>query len=205
MKIDELEFWADYALEDVTSTASADYEFCYRRSEVLTTGGLTLEVPSKPSDYLVLRVRPAHGASWTGRFEPGVEGMSGVFATPSENTCCVVVKGQAYWIPVTAPADYQTIPSCPVKKVLAVPKKPLMIFVDYVRLVAYNADGLAWQTADLSWDGIDLDAVTTDHIKGRAWDAPKNRHVKFIVDVDDGACQGGSSPDLYAAQGKETH
>ena len=72
-----------------------------------------------------------------------------------------------------------------------------MIFIDYVKLLGYGAKGLLWQTGSLSWDGLKITKVSSNKICGMAWDAPKNKEVKFSVEVTNGACEGGSSPEMY--------
>lgn len=198
MELEALEYWNDYELEVLSGLPDrgADYVFCQPR-KAPKPNELVLEVPSSSADWLTLKVKPSQGASWIGSFEPGVEGVSGLYATPSESSLCVVVKGQGYWIPVNSPADYEIIPSFPIKRVVAVPKAQIMLFVDYVRLVAYGANGLIWKTGGLSWDGLKLKEVTESTVKGVGWDAPNNQEVEFSVTVSNGAWKGGSSPDLY--------
>ena len=197
MDLQMLEYWNDYDLEVLPSLPDrgADYVFSQERKPP-KQNELVLEVPCHPSDWLNLRVRLLDGSTWIGSFEPGVEGISGLYATPSESIFCVVVRGQGYWIPVGSPKDYQMIPSFPIKKIIAVPQSEVMVFVDYVRLVAFNENGLIWQTGSISWDGLQVNEVTKDMIKGTGWDAPNNQEVEFFVDVSNGYCKGGASPDM---------
>lgn len=204
MEINTLEYWNDYdveALQDAPSKNAAVFTFKQRREPAIEPGQISLEVPLHLSDWLTLKVRKGDN-SWVGRFEPGVDGLTGVYATPCESVLCVVVCGQGYWIPVDSPEDYKVIPSVPIKKVIAVPKAEIMIFVDFVRLTAYNRSGLAWQTPSLSWDGLKINKVTQDLIEGQGWDAPNNCDVKFAVKVSDGEYTGGSSPELSSVASK---
>lgn len=196
MELDTLDYWNDFDVDVLPSEPAlgATYQFLQKRSPVKAVGDLTLEVTQRRSDWLPIRVRGSGGQSWTGLFEPGVEGISGIYATPSESVLCVVVKGQGYWVPVLSPESYELIPSIPIKKIIAVPNRELMVFVDFVRLAAYGVDGFAWQTGSLSWDGLKITEVKSDVIEGTAWDAPNSQDVQFVVDVTNGSHTGGSSP-----------
>lgn len=197
MELYLLEYRSNYEVDVLPDEpdSGATYQFFQERRSETEAGELTLEVTQGRSDWLVLEVKDCGGNSWTGIFEPGVEGISALYATPSDSVLCVVVKGQGYWVPVFTPEEYEVIPSVPIKKVLAVPKAKLMLFVDFVRLTAYGEDGFLWQTERLSWDGLTITEVLEREVNGVAWDAPSNREVPFSVDTRSGHHTGGSSPD----------
>jgi len=110
-------------------------------------------------------------------------------------TLCVVLKGQGYWVPIGSPKAFEVVCSLPIKEVIAVPKGDKMIFVDYVRIAAYGESGFLWQTNSLSWDGLKIIKVTSTKISGIAWDAPNNKEVDFFVNIENGASEGGASPE----------
>lgn len=201
MELDILEYQILYDVDALQSepASGTTHSFFLDRKPPSEAGELVLEIPTNKSDWLCLKLQDYEGGSWTGEFEPGVEGISGLYATPSESVLCVVARGQGYWVPVHTPQAYEVIPSTPIKKVIAVPKAELMIFVDFVRLTAYNPDGFAWQTESLSWDGLKIVEVLRHEIKGVAWDAPDNKEVLFSVDVKNGSHTGGSSPESYTS------
>lgn len=174
--------------------ATTAYVFQQRKKEYKNVG-LTIEIPSNTSDWLVLKIIKTDGSFWVGKFEPGVEGNSGVYATPSESFLCVVVKGQGYWVSIYNPEQYTVLPSFPIKKVIPIPQRDIMIFVDFVRLTAYGRDGFMWQTPSLSYDGLKIDRILSDTLEGTGWDAPNNQEVKFRVNISNGEFTGGSSPD----------
>jgi len=201
MELDRLEYWNNYDVNVLLAEPAPanTHSFFPKRVPPSEAGELALEIPTNKSDWLFLKLQDYEGGSWTGEFEPGVEGISGLYATPSESVLCIVTRGQGYWVPVCTPQTYEVIPSTPIKKVIAVPEAELMIFVDFVRLTAYNADGFAWQTDSLSWDGLKIVEVLRHEINGVAWDAPDNKEVPFSVDVKNGSHTGGSSPETYAS------
>lgn len=201
MELDTLDYQNIYDVDVLHSepASGTTHSFILDRKPLSEAGELALEIPTNKSDWLFLKLTDYDGGSWTGVFEPGVEGISGLYATPSESVLCVVVRGQGYWVPVHTPQAYEVIPSTPIKKVVAVSKAELMIFMDFVRLTAYNTDGFAWQTESLSWDGLKIVEVLRNVIKGVAWDAPNNKEVLFSVDVKNGSHIGGSSPESYTS------
>jgi hypothetical protein len=157
--------------------------------------GLVLETNLGPKMHVEVVNR--RGDLWVGEFEAGPGGISGIFATPCPDDVCVVNAGYAYRVATLLPSSYEVIPSLPVKHVLRVPGKDILVFVDYIRLCALGPTGLLWQTRDLSWDGIKLLEVSGTSIRGLGWDSPGNKDVQFVVDVETGQSQGGSSPNHY--------
>jgi hypothetical protein len=157
--------------------------------------GLVLETATGPK--VRVEVVTGKGDVWVGEFEAGPGGLSGLFATPCPDDLCVVNAGYAYRIPTPTPSRYDLIPAIPVKNVLRVPRKDVLVFVDYVRLTALGPAGLLWQSADVSWDGIKLLEVSSAFIRGLGWDSPGDRDVEFVVEVETGHTEGGSSPNTY--------
>lgn len=153
----------------------------------------------EPRQALLFEVSSAVREPWVGSFECGPGGLTGVFATPSPDVICIVVRGQGYWIPVQSPEGYQIIRSIPIREVLASPSRGIMVFVDDTRLAGHGDAGPLWVTERLSWDGLRVTEVTPNRIKGTGWDSPASKDVPFCVDIDTGATQGGSSPEKYRA------
>jgi hypothetical protein len=133
--------------------------------------------------------------TWIGRFETGSEGLSGIYATPSPESACVVAEGSGYWVPTLHPDAYNVVRCTPIKEVLRVPERDIIIFADYTRMSAYGINGLLWTTERLSWDGLQITHVSRSSILGLAWDAPADRHVEFSIDTSTGVSAGGSSPE----------
>lgn len=157
--------------------------------------GLVLEIATGPE--VRVEVVTAKGDVWVGEFEAGPGGLSGLFATPCPDDLCVVNAGYGYRVPTLTPSRYEFIPAIPVKTVLRVPDKNILVFVDFTHLVALGPAGLLWKTVRVSWDGVKLLEVSSDFIRGLGWDSPADRYVEFVVDVETGHTEGGSSPDRY--------
>ena len=73
-------------------------------------------------------------------------------------------------------------------------KLKLIVFADFTHMFAYNATQTAWKTERLSWDGITITKVATNHIFGLAWDAQQDKEVEFVVDLRNGEHTGGAPP-----------
>lgn len=150
------------------------------------------------SEGVVISVVPAVGERWLGNFQYGNEGASGVFAFPNPDVLCVVARGQGYLVNADRPSVFDLVEANPIKQVLSVPERELVVFVDYTMMVAYGTDGLAWRTGHLSWDGLRITSIGSLSIDGFAWDAPAGKEVRFSVNALTGSHTGGSSPEAEA-------
>jgi len=198
MTIQTLGFGVQYDARIVSATTGQAplHQFQWKRVPP-AAGTLVLEVPS---DALLVEVTPYEGGPWRGAFLQGLDGVSGLFATPSPTTLCVIARGAGYWVPVFSPTDFLEVRCNPVKSVFAVPHRSIVVFASYTELAAYGPSGMLWLTDRLSWDGLKITEVTAQHVRGLAWDSPANREVPFVVDVETGKHEGGSSPEKYAAR-----
>jgi hypothetical protein len=96
-------------------------------------------------------ISPTGRAAWMASFKfgyPSPLALSGVFSTPNPEILCVVAGGFGYWVDV-----FQQIKSdikCfPVRQVRVFENPDLLVFADYTRLAAYDANGLKWRTERL--------------------------------------------------------
>lgn len=199
MDFDDLGFASNYnvRLLDHAPARTPDYGFELTRTP--TEGGqLSFESRSRGANARLLEIVTGEGNVWTGRIEAGPGGLSGFFATPSPNTLFIVVQGQGYWIPTLQPASYEVVAAVPIKQVLRVPDRDIVLFIDLVRVEAYGPDGVLWQTDCLSWDGVQITEVDARTIRGLGWDSPGDTHIEFNINTSTGISTGGSSPRHYS-------
>jgi hypothetical protein len=52
--------------------------------------------------------------------------------------------------------------------------------------------GILWRTRRLSWDGFNAVRLSTETIRGDAWNPVEDRWMPFEVDLATGASEGGS-------------
>jgi len=191
MKVTTQGFEARYHVEQLNAPPREGVQEFRKARLRHTTGELILETSP---ESLLLEITPVDGEPWVGSFECGPSGATGLYATPHPDVLCVVAKGQGFWVHVHAAPNFEIIRAVPIKEVHPVPGRNMLVFVDFTKLAGYGADGLLWQTDDLSWDGLKISEVSADVIRGLAWDSPANRDVPFSVDVETGASTGGASP-----------
>ena len=86
MEINALEYWYDYVVEVLPGLPEQGAIHIFQQERKgQCNDELVLEIPVTTSDWLVLKINRTDGSTWVGNFEPGVEGISGLFATPSCN------------------------------------------------------------------------------------------------------------------------
>lgn len=202
MELKSFGFAVEYDVQALSGVPDTDLVHRFRREgRPPPPGHLILETGSGDSSDFVVAVTPLASRPWIGCFERGPGGISGLFATPSADTLCVVVQGQGYWVPVLDPTNFEMIRSVPIKEAFAIPEIELLVFVDFIRLSGYGPEGCRWHTDSLSWDGLEITEVTTQSIRGLAWDSPAGQDVEFVVDVENGSHKGGSSSEGYGLSG----
>lgn len=157
--------------------------------------------PARPG--LTIEVTPKGGKAWTGVFgEDHLGFVTGLYTTPDDNTVCVASSGAGYLVPATEPQSWASVDCIPVRFVLPFPQHGLLVFGNFTEFTAYrfNAEEIdvrlevAWRSARLGWDDLDVRQVTEDRIEGQAWHAPDDRMVGYSVDVRTGEHEGGAYP-----------
>jgi len=147
---------------------------------------------------LLVMVHPAGGGGSAGAFlatcalgftDPAMP--TGVFACPNAREMCAVAGGYAYIVDTEMPERATQIPLKPVAEVVALVEHGLLVFVGFHAMVAWGAEGLAWQTARLSWEGIRVSGVEDGVLRGFGWEMASDKEVEFAVDLRTGAHTGG--------------
>lgn len=149
------------------------------------------------ADGLLVRVDPASGLMWLGVFafwDRGSVSKCGVFSCPDVDVVCVVSAGKGYIVHTDKPAWWSEVPTLPIKQVLQLPERGMIVFSDLTTVCAFNQAGLAWRTARLAWDRLQITAVKGDRILGTGWDPTRPTQVPFSIDLATGQHEGGSSP-----------
>ena len=121
---------------------------------------------------LLVQVCPARGGTFLATCALGFTGPSvptGIFASPNEREMCAVAGGYAYVIDTAAPERSVQIPLKPVAEVRVLVAQGLLLFVGFHSMVAWGREGLAWQTARLSSEGIRVVGVEGDVLRGVGW------------------------------------
>jgi hypothetical protein len=148
---------------------------------------------------LLVMVHPMSGGTFLatcarGFVDPRIP--SGLFSCPDPRHMCAVAGGYAYVVDTAVPETCVHIPLRPVVEVRALVHPGLLIFVGFQSIVAWGHQGIAWQTARLSYEGIRLSSSDATHLHGFGWDLQTDKEVEFTVDLCTGAHTGGAFPSL---------
>jgi hypothetical protein len=143
---------------------------------------------------LLVQVQPAVGGAFLATCALGFTDPkmpSGVWACPNPREMCAGAGGYAYVIDTEAPERATLIGLKPVTQVLEMEAHGLLVFVGINSMVGWGVDGLAWETARLSWEGIRIGGVEGDALRGFGWDMNADADAEFSVDLRTGMHTGG--------------
>ena len=144
-----------------------------------------------------VRVTPKAGAAWTGFFALGFDSeqvVHEVCSCPDPDSFCTVVGGYAYVVKAGDPAQWIRIEQRPVVDLRVLSQYGLLIFAGFTTITAIGAQGIAWTTERLSWEGLTITEIKGDKLLGRGWDAVGDKEVPFEVDLKTGKHTGGAKP-----------
>lgn len=164
-----------------------------------SSAGRIVRIPQSPEDVesILLRVKPEDGEPWVGAFAKGFvtsDLVSGVYAWPDGKSVGVISAGYGYVVRANDPKNWVRLQPMPIIDVRVVPEHGAIVLTDFTNMYAYNAEKNLWKSERLSWDGVTVTQVATNHIFGLAWDAMENKEVEFAVDIRTGEHTGGAKP-----------
>jgi hypothetical protein len=116
---------------------------------------------------------------------------TGVFACPNPQEMCAVAGGYAYVIDTGQPEHCTHIALKPVVEVRMLVAQDLLLFVGFHSIVAWGRNGVVWESARLSWEGIHITGIKDDVLHGTGWNLLTDREVNFSLDLHSGQHQGG--------------
>ncbi len=111
---------------------------------------------------------------------------TGVWAAPKAEEMCAVAGGYAYVIDTTAPERFAMVAYRPVLEVRAVAAKGLLLFVGHYSILAWGAEGMAWESEKLSDEGVTITGIEGDVLRGMGWEMRTDRETGFAVDLGTG-------------------
>lgn len=180
------------------SIFAADYEF-ESLSELPACRVKRLFYPGATAaggrDGLNVHVIPHRGEEWIGTFAAGGFGSRSVTEacrSPNSRKLCVVSEGQGYIIDVECPEIYDDVPIFPILALRSSSKHRLLIFANHTEILAVSAEGVAWRTARLSWDSMQLTSMSEDELCGVFWDMRSESEQCFTVNLINGEHTGGA-------------
>jgi hypothetical protein len=159
-----------------------------------------VRIPASPEEVesLLVKVTPVDAAPWVGSFARGFASddlVSGVYAWPDGVSLAVVSAGYGYVCKAAESGrNWVRLQPMPITDVRTMPEHKLILFADFTHIFAYGPERSAWKSERLSWDGVTITQVATNHVFGLAWDAMQDKEVEFVIDVRTGVHTGGARP-----------
>lgn len=148
---------------------------------------------------LLLNVQPRQGGAFLATCSLGFKDRSlptGVFACPAPDDMLAVAGGYAYLIDTLAPDKALHIPLKPVVQIATIARDEdepngLLLLAGFHTVLALNANGMHWESARLTWEGLTMTDVIDGKLHGTGWNMMSNKDVPFTVDLKTGAHEGG--------------
>jgi hypothetical protein len=143
---------------------------------------------------LQLLVRPAAGGIFLATCALGFTNPTmptGVFACPNPQQMCAVAGGYAYVVDTAQPENCTHIALKPVVEIRPLVTHGLLLFVGFHFIVAWAREGLALESARLSWEGVRITGIKGDVLHGVGWNLLTDREADFVLDLLTGLHQGG--------------
>jgi len=144
---------------------------------------------------LLLQVKPATGGSFLatcalGFRDPGA--LTGVWSCPRPDDLLAVAGGYAYLADTLAPDRPLHLPLRPVAQVLPAPDAKLLLLAGFHTVAAIGVNGLLWETARLTWEGLTLSGIRDNQLHGLGWDMHTDHELPFAIDLATGQHTGGA-------------
>ena len=143
---------------------------------------------------LQLMVRPACDGMFLATCALGFKDpsmLTGVFACPNPQEMCAIAGGYGYVIHTMQPQHCTHLAMKPVIEVKPLVAQELLLFVGFHTVAALGRNGLAWESARLSWEGLRITEIEGGTLRGMGWNLLTDREVAFSIDLLTGHHQGG--------------
>ncbi len=142
-------------------------------------------------------IRPRTGAAYLitcalGFTDPALP--TGLHPCPHPNHLCALAGGYAYLSDTLHPEIPTLLPLKPVVALHPLPAHNLLLLLGFDRIFAWGREGLAWQTARLTWEGLTITHATATHLEGQGWDLMTDKEVPFSVELATGRHTGSPFP-----------
>lgn len=143
---------------------------------------------------LQLMVHPAVGGTFLATCALGFTDPSmptAVFGCPNRAEMCAVAGGYAYMIDTAKPERCTHLDMKPVVEVKSLIAQDVLLFVGFHSIAAWGRDGMGWESARLSWEGVRIDSIEGDTLHGFGWNLLTDREDAFSLDLLTGEHHGG--------------
>lgn len=111
---------------------------------------------------------------------------SGLWSTPKPVEICAVAGGYAYLIDSADPMQFTFLPMRPVLTLYAAVSVGLLLFIGHRNILAWGANGLAWDSGKLSDEGLAISHVDDTRLYGMGWNMFTDKETAFSLELDSG-------------------
>lgn len=111
---------------------------------------------------------------------------TGLWSCPEPKEICAVSGGYAYLIDTTAPERFTLLPYRPVLEVRPLPAQELLLFVGHRNILAWGRHGEAWQSENLSDEGLTITDLESGVLRGLGWEMRTDKETPFALDLRTG-------------------
>lgn len=111
---------------------------------------------------------------------------TGLWSAPNPGEICAVSGGYAYLIDTAAPERFTMLPLRPVMQVAVALEAGLLLFAGHHSILAWERDGLAWQSGKVSDEGVTITSVEGDTLHGMGWEMRTDKEMQFAIDLRTG-------------------
>jgi protein-tyrosine phosphatase len=111
---------------------------------------------------------------------------TGIWSAPRAEEICAVSGGYAFLIDTTAPERFTMIPYRPVLEVRPVVAQDLLLFVGHHAILAWGREGRAWESEKLSDEGVTINSIEGNILRGMGWEMMSDKERPFALDLRTG-------------------
>jgi hypothetical protein len=159
--------------------------FVYPRdAEEIERGALEVLVRPQALDEMTARPQPFLATCALGFRDSAVP--TGLWAASNPRELCAVSGGYAYVIDTADPQRFTMIEYRPVLEVRASVDHGLLLFVGHRSVLAWGVDGLAWETAKLSDEGVTITRLENGVLHGTGWEMMTDKERPFALELRSG-------------------
>jgi len=118
---------------------------------------------------------------------------TGIWAMPHPDWLCAASGGYVYLVNACAPDEFTMLRYRPVLNIIsfrvadtAQSAAGFLLFVGHHTILAWGADGEAWESDRLSWEGVIVDRIEGGNLYGKGWDLMTDKDLPFVLDLATG-------------------
>lgn len=146
---------------------------------------------------LEVMVRPRQGAPFLATCALGFRdpaAPTGLWSAPDPAWLCAVSGGYAYLIDTVSPQQFTMLPYRPVLDVRAAVSEGLLLFVSHRRILAWRSDGQAWESENLSDEGVTITSIEPGVLRGAGWEMRTDKEILFALELRSGRRIAAAQP-----------